>query len=125
MAKTRGPGGWASYNTNMDPDAAASGFSFRKGARVSVKCIRYQDRTGDSLRGVADLEVQIADIGAMEIKDFTVYEQGVGNVFVNPPVAKYAGGVSNLIRIRDRAHREKFRAAVLAAVAKFTESKSH
>jgi hypothetical protein len=43
---------------------------------MSISCIRYQPRTGDSLRGVADLEFNIPDVGAMEIKDFTVYEQG-------------------------------------------------
>lgn len=86
-----------------------------------LRCVQYQPRTGDSLRGVADLELQIPEVGAIEIKNFTLYELD-GNLFVNPPVAKYAGGVNNLIRIRDRAHRERFRVAVLAAVEAFRKA---
>jgi hypothetical protein len=88
---------------------------------LSLRCVQYQPRTGDSLRGVVTLELQVPDVGVIEIKDFTLYELD-GNLFVNPPVAKYSDGVRNFIRIRDRAHREKFRAAVLAAVEEFTKT---
>ena len=44
---------------------------------MALTCVRYQRRTGDSLRGVADLEFWIPEVGAMEIKDlqFTSREE--------------------------------------------------